>query len=501
MSPVGGTTIELVWRLTLMSSHSASTGARPAWLGGVLLAVLAASQLIIAVDYNIVYVALPSIGRELQFSESALQWVVSAYALTFGGFLLLGGRASDYLDRRTLFIVALGLYGASSLVGGLATDGAVLIIARMIQGLGGALLFPVTLTILNTQFEEGHQRNRALAVWAAVGAGGAALGALLGGVLTSALGWRWTFFVVVPLAVIVALVALWVLPRREKSSVTRRTLRDYDLPGSLTGTAASLLLVYALVQGPEVGWGSVTTIVSFVIAAALFAAFITIEAKVQRPLMPLRIFRSPNLRGGAMITGLHYAGFGGHFYLVTIWLQDAHRFNALQAGLAFIPLALAIVVGSSAGGKMTTRFGGRVTVITGFVFGIVGMIGLYFSLRADGSYLLGMMPWIILTGLGMGITWTAQWIVVATGIPEEEHGIASGVASTTQQVGSAVGLAILIAVMGAVTGTADSTAAINDGIRAAFLTVAGLLAVGVLVGAVILPAHQKTPQQTAVPAA
>ena len=465
------------------------------------MAVLAASQLIIAIDYNIVYVALPSIGSDLDFSESSLQWVVSAYALTFGGFLLLGGRAADLLDRRSVLVTALGLYAVSSLAGGLAQDQALLIVARMVQGLGGALLFPATLAILNGMFAEGPARTRALAVWGTAGAAGGALGSLLGGLLTSGLGWRSTFFVTVPVALLVAATALAVLPGRAGSGPDQRPARgwrDYDLPGSVTVTAAALLLVFALVTGPESGWTSSGTLTAAGVSAACLGAFVLVESRARTPLVPLSVLRNRSLSAAAAITALHFAGFGGQFFLVTTWLQDVDGMSPLLAGLAFTPLALAIVVGTTVGGRLVDRAGARTTAVLGLVVGGVGLVLLGVSVGEDAGYASHVLPGALASGLGMGITWTAQWVAASSGVRTEEQGIASGIASTTQQLGGAVGLAVLVAVSSAFADDGARTpATVSSGLTYGFLAAAAFVLVGALVAAVGLPRSDRPAPQPA----
>ena len=453
------------------------------------LIVLAANQLIIAIDYNIVYVALPSLASGLHFNSGSVQWVVSAYALAFGGFLLLGGRAADLLARRAVLLTALGLYAAGSLLGGLAPSQPLLIAARVVQGLGGALLFPVTLALINAIFPEGAARNRALTVWSGAGAAGGAIGALLGGLLTSSLGWRSTFFVVVPFALAVGLLALPALADTRKHTRTspRRASRawsQYDIPGSATATLGSLSLVFALVEGPQQGWPSPVTLAAFVIAALSLALFLRIEARAAHPLMPLTMFRNRNLTTGALLTGVHFAGFGGQFFLVTTWLQGVHGFTAVQAGLAFVPLSLAIVAGTNLGGRLVARIGAQRTAFAGLIAGTAAMGALALLLRADQAYVTVLLPLSLLSGLGMGTAWTAQWVIASTGVPAEQQGVASGVASTSQQVGGSIGLAVLIAVSAAVThGVAAPAQAevITTGLRWAFASAALLLAGGAVI--------------------
>lgn len=475
--------------MTASRDSDARNGARSGadrFAGGMIMAVLAASQLIIAIDYNIVYVALPSIGGDLGFTAASLQWVVSGYALTFGGFLLLGGRLADLLDRRTLFVVALGLYAVASLAGGLAEDQFLLVAARVVQGLGGALLFPATLAIINSTFDEGPPRNRAVAVWGAAGASGGALGALLGGLLTAGFGWRATFFVNVPVALLVAVLAIRFLPRGAvRTDLRQRTWRDYDIGGSLTVTAGAVLLVLGLITGPQDGWGSPTTVAAFVASAAFLALFVLIERRTGTPLMPFSMFHNRSLTTSAVLAALFAASFGGQFYLLTTWLQEARGLDTILSGLAFVPLALAIVLGTNIGARIVTRLGVRAALVIGTSAGFAGLLAVGLGLDGSSAYATHVLPWIVLDGLGQGITWTAMWIAASTGVRPGEQGIASGITSTSQQVGGAIGLAVLVAVSTATVGAtnevgATDAAELGSGLGHAYIVAAVLAGLGAI---------------------
>ncbi len=326
------------------------------------LALLAFAQLIYSLDINIVFVALPEIGAGLGFSEQTLQWVVSAYTVCCGGFLLFGGRAADLLGQRRVFICALWLYAFSSLAGGLAWEPGVIVIARALQGIGAALLFPSTLSLINRLFEEGPARNRALAVWGGAGASGLTLGSLAGGVLTSAYGWPSVFFVNVLLSAIAICAAFYVLP---KDSL-RKTRRSFDFPGAVTVTVGATLLVYALVQGPEDGWLSGHILFSLSLAAISLLLFVTIEARSQDPLMPLRLFRNRSLVTGMAMTSIYMGTFGALPYFLTILFQSVMGYSALQTGLAFIIPSLAIFAGTQLGARLANRLPVRTTLLIGF---------------------------------------------------------------------------------------------------------------------------------------
>jgi len=411
---------------------------------GWSLALLALAQLIFALDLNIVWIALPDISKGLGFSDQTQQWVVSAYLVCAGGFLLLGGRAADLLGRRRIFVLALSVYAVSSLAGGLAGSQGVIIGARAVQGIGGALLLPSTLSLINTLFEEGARRNRALAVWSGAGASGLTLGALLGGVLTEAFGWRAVFFVNVPLAGLVAAAALVVIPRDPRRTERRR----FDLPGALTVTGGASLLVFSLVQGPETGWTDPAVVIAEVVGAVLLIAFAVIEARSPDPLMPPRLFGNRNLLTGMAVAFLYMATFGTLPYFLTVLLQTVHGFSALDTGLAFIVPAVAVAAGTQLGERMATRLGTRTTLLAGAVIGVVGLVALTPGFGVHSGYGVAV-PGLVVSSLGQGITWTAMWIAAASGVAAKEQGIASGMASTALNLGNAIGLAALVVVANA----------------------------------------------------
>lgn len=438
---------------------------------GATLALLAFAQLIIALDLNIVFVALPEIGAGLGFSGQTLQWVVSVYTVFTGGFLLFGGRAADLIGQRRMFIFALWLYALSSLVGGMAWSPEVIIAARAVQGIGGAFLFPATLSLVNRLFAEGPERNRALAVWGGAGASGLTIGSITGGLLTGAFGWPSVFYVNVLLAGIAIAAAFIVIPR----DPVRRDRRSFDLPGALTVTAGATLLVFALVQGPEYGWTSPSIVWSFVLAVILLIVFALIEAKSADPLMPMRLFRNRSLLVGMTITFLYMATFGTLPYFLTVLFQNVQGFTALQTGLAFLVPSIAIAVGTQAGERLARRLSIRSTLIAGMAIGAVGTALMVPGVSADASYLL-IVPGLIISGIGQGIVWTGMWIAAASGVHHDEQGVASGMASTTLNVGNAIGLAVLIALANAHTGglTGDTLrSAVADGMRLAFWLAAG----------------------------
>ncbi|WP_052849784.1 MFS transporter [Streptomyces avicenniae] len=446
---------------------------------GPTLALLAFAQLIISIDYNIVYVALPEIGSGLGFSAQNLQWVISAYAVAFGGFLLLGGRASDLFGPRRMFVLGLGLYAASSLLGGLAGSPALLIAARALQGVGGAFLFPATLTLVSTGFAEGRERNRAFAVWGTAGGSGMILGSLLGGVLTDAFGWESVFFVNVPLAGAAALLAFVVIA----PDAARRGGRSVDVVGALTSTLGVTAVVFALVQGPESGWLSPQVLAAAVGGAVLLAGFVGVELRSADPLLPLRLFRNRNLSVGTAVTFLYMGTFGTLLYFLTVYFQGVHGYDALTTGLAFLVPMAAIALGSQTAGRLATRHGIRPVLVASLVVGGAGAVLAGAAMATDASY-LALVPGLVVLGIGQGAGYTLMFGAAALGVAAEDQGIASGVASTSQQVGGAVGLALLVAVANAGLdglGGEALRSATTEGLRTAVFVAAAGIAVTALV--------------------
>jgi EmrB/QacA subfamily drug resistance transporter len=451
----------------------------------LVLVSLALAQLIIALDYSIVFVALPDIGAKVGFSGQDLQWVIGAYGVTFGGFLLLGGRLSDLLGRRRLFMVGLALYAVASIAGGLAAAPGILVVARAVQGIGGAVLGPATLSLITTLFKEGAERNKALGVWGAAGSSGMVVGSLLGGVLTQVFGWQAVFFVNVPLAVVVGLIALRVVPADQPGQGGS----GLDLPGAVTVTAGALLLVFGLVNGPKAGWGDPVTLGSFLVSAAFLAAFLVIESRTRNPLVPLYVFRNRNLRYGTLITFVFMATFGASAYFITLALQTARGWNALSTGLAFILPCGLILIGTLIGARMSTAIGVRNTVIISTMVGAAGM-ALFAAFLGGESTFLQMVPGIVIFSLAQGVLWTAMFAAATTGVENELQGLASGLANCGLQIGSAVGLGVLVAVAAAVSGPNPSTVKLSDGLQASTYTAAViiLLSVGLALALPRVPA-------------
>jgi EmrB/QacA subfamily drug resistance transporter len=452
---------------------------------GATLALLAFAMLIVSLDQYIVVVALPEIGRELGYSAQTLQSVISAYAVASAGFLLLGGRAADLLGARRVFVSGLLLYAGASLAGGFAPGPEVLLAARAVQGLGGALVFPSTLALVNTTFAEGSERNRALAVWGGSGAAGLVIGVLLGGVLTQALGWEAVFFVNVPLAGAAVALAFALIPASRKLEPKRA----FDLPGALTAALGVTLLVFALVQGPRSGWGSPGILASAVAGALSLAAFAVIERRSRDPLVPPHLVANRNLATATVVAFLFSATFGSVLYFLTLYFQDVHGYGALETGAAFLLPTAVVVAGSALAGRLVTRCGVRATLVAALAVGALGALALGLAMSPNASY-AALIPGLVLVSVGDGIVFTAMFIATGTGVADGEQGVASGAASTSTSVGAAVGLAVLVLVANSGTdGLAGEALRIAsaDGLSAAVLVVAAGIAVTALVAVSLRP--------------
>ena len=402
------------------------------------LAVLGVAYLMVVLDVSIVNVALPSIQTDLDFSPENLQWVISAYALTFGGFLLLGGRVGDLLGRRWLFMVGLGAFAIFSLACGLATSSGMLIAFRALQGLAGAILSPSVFSIVSVTFREGSERNKALGILGGIAGSGAAIGVLAGGVLTEYAGWEWIFFVNVPIGI----GALFLVPLFVRESRADDMLRLFDTAGAVTVTASLMLLVYGLTQSTNVGWGSARTILVLIGSAILMAAFIVIEKRSRSPLVPLSFFkrRTP--------TGANIVGFGlgtmvfGMFFLLSLYMQQVLGFSALKTGVGYLAVALTAVVASGIAQALVTKLGVKPVLLTGL--GLLGAGLVYFTqVSVGGSYVSDLHPGFLLIGVGLGFSFVPVSIAALAGVTGKDAGLASGLINTSQQIGGALGLAIL----------------------------------------------------------
>jgi EmrB/QacA subfamily drug resistance transporter len=400
------------------------------------LALVCVAFFMTILDVSIVNVALPSIKTSLDVSDSTLQWVLIAYTITFGGFLLLGGRAADLLGRRRMFMIGLGLFAAASLVCGLAGSIGVLIAARAVQGVGAAIVSPATLSIITTTFEEGAERNKALGIWGAMGGSGAAAGVLFGGILTKYAGWEWIFFVNVPVAAAVLLLTRAVV---RESRIPG--LRGFDAGGAVTVTSALALLVYAISKAPDVGWATGRTIGLLVAAGVLFAAFIAIEARHSSPIVPFRIFRVRT------VTGANVCGFflGGvvfsNFFLLTLYVQQVLGYSALKTGLTFLATAGTVIPVAGLSQALVTRFGPRPVMTVGLTLITAGMVW-YSQIPTHGSFAAHLLPGYLMVGIGMAFSFIPMSIAALAGVESHEAGLASGLINTSQQIGGALGVAI-----------------------------------------------------------
>jgi EmrB/QacA subfamily drug resistance transporter len=470
-----------------MSPAEAQAADRRRWIALILLC---AAQFVVVLDASIVNVALPSIGKALDFSEQNLQWVVNAYVLVFGGFLLLGGRMADLLGRRRVFMGGLVLFGIASLAAGLATSEGFLIAARAVQGLGAAILSPAALSIVTTTFREGTERNKALGIWGAVAGSGGAAGVLLGGILTDSLGWEWVFFVNTPIALFAAFLA----PRLIDESREEVRVRHFDTAGAVTVTAGLSLLVYTMIDATNAGWGSTQTIVLLIVSAALLAAFVLIELRSQAPLVPFRIFKLPNITG-ANVTGLLIgASLFSMFFFVSLYMQQVLQYSPLKSGFSYLPLAVTIIVSAGVASQLVTKLGFKPVLVSGMGLIAIGLL-LFSRVPVDGSFATDVLPASIVAAAGLGFSFVPVTIAAVSGVRDSDAGLASGLINTSQQIGGALGLAILSTiaisrtddVMTAAHGAASETPhALTEGFSAAFTAGAGFAILGVVLGLVLI---------------
>jgi EmrB/QacA subfamily drug resistance transporter len=420
----------------LSAAKAKDEGSRRWWA----LILLCMAQFVDVLDVNAVIVALPTIDRELGFSQGDLQWVVTSYVLFFGGFLLLAGRLADLFGRRRMFVTGLALFAASSLLCGLAWSPLALVVSRAFQGLGAALVAPAALAIISTTFPEGRERNFAMGVWTAVAAGGGAAGLVLGGLITDVLGWEWIFFVNVPIAV-VGVVLSFVLLEADRQE---RASRQLDLPGAVTVTAGLVLLVYGLTRAEEAGFGSILTLGTMALAAILLATFLFVERSVTDPLVPLRVFRTRDLSGSTLVAFANTATTSPVGIIAVIYLQEVLAYSPTLAGLLGLPFSLSVVAGSFLGSQLTGRLGARRTMALGLM-AICGATLLITGISAEGG-----LPYVVanaaLSGLALGCSAVASTTRGTSAVKEEERGLASGLLNSSAQVGTALGLAVLFTV-------------------------------------------------------
>ncbi|HSX30363.1 MAG TPA: MFS transporter [Candidatus Saccharimonadales bacterium] len=408
------------------------------WL---ILIVLALAQFMVVLDTSIVNVALPAIQKAFHMTESNLQWLITAYTLTFGGFLLLGGRAADLYGRRKLFMIGTVVFGLASLLDGLAQSGGMLIALRAAQGLAAALMSPAALSIVLVTYREGHERNTALSVWGAVASGGAAAGVLLGGVITQYLGWRWNFFINVPVALAVVFAAWRLVPTHE----SEETHNELDLPGAVSITGALMLLVYGLVEAPSHGWTAHSTLAYFIMSAALFVYFVMNEQRAKHPLVPFKIFRIRNVTAADLTMMPIMAAMFSTFFFTSLYAQKVLGYTPVKAGLGFLVIPICIAISATNVPRLLKKVGFKPILM---VAPLITASALFYlaHVRVGGSYAHDLLPGFVLMGLGMGATFVTITIAATTGVHGKESGLASGLLNTSQQIGGAVGLAVLTGV-------------------------------------------------------
>jgi EmrB/QacA subfamily drug resistance transporter len=472
------------------------------WTALILLTV---AQFVVVLDASIVNVALPSIGKGLHFSDSDLPWVVNAYVIAFGGFLLLGGRAADLLGRRRVFMAGLVAVAVASLAAGFAATRGELIAARAAQGLGAAFISPAALSIVTTLFTDGAERNRALGVWGAVSGAAGAVGVLLGGVLTSGLSWEWVLWVNVP----VALIALALTPGIVPESRSEAPTRHFDAAGAVTITAGLSVLAYALLDASSAGWGSTKIVSLLALSVGLIAAFILIESRSKAPLVPLQIFRRRTLTGANIVGLLLGASLFAMFFFISLYMQQVLHYSPIHAGLSYLPLALTIIVAAGFGGQLVTRFGFKPILASGMAI-IAGGLVWWSHIAVHGSFLGDILGPSLLVAVGLGLGFVTSTIAAVAGVEPREQGLASGLINTSQQFGGALGLAILATIATSRTNhslASGSTVphALTVGFQSAFLGGALIAALGVVATLLLIRtrdsrAHLEMAQAEASPA-
>src|SRR4051795_12132792 len=459
---------------------------------GAVLAVVAVAQFMVILDATIVNVALPTIKTDVGFSEQSLSWVLNAYTLIFGGFLLLGGRLADRLGRRRLLMAGIALFSGASLLCGISQSEGTLLVARGLQGLGGAMVSPAALSIILTTFAEGPARNRALAVWGSIAGAGGAVGVLLGGVIVQAISWRWVFFINVPIGAYVLVLAPRIVPESRAAAAAERR---YDAGGAIAITLGTIALVFTLIKAESWGWGSAKTIGGLAIAAILIAAFVTIEHRQSDPLVPLRIFSNRSLAASDVTMLLVAAGLFGMFYFCTLYLQQVLGFSALKTGLSYLPFSLTLVAASAGASRVVDRFTPKPVLVTGLLISTAGFLVLT-QVSGHGDYVSHVLPALVILAIGLGMSFVPITIAATTGVAPEDSGLASGLLNTTQQVGGSLGLAILSTVSSArVTHALDAGAAVpaalTHGFKGAFIVGAILCAAGAVLALGLLPRRKR----------
>jgi len=461
----------------------------------IILGLLALAQFMVVLDTSVANVALPAIQKSLGFDTSALQWIITAYALTFGGFLLLGGRAADLFGRRRILLMGVIGFTITSLLIGIANSPIEIIAFRALQGLTAALMSPSALSIVLTTFQEGKARNRAFGIWATVASGGAAVGLLLGGILTEYLNWRWNFFINIPIGILATIGILKFVPKHE-STVSHRHL---DLRGAALVTSGLMALVYGLTEAPNWGWLSPATLGTLGAAVALILGFLWNESRVPHPLVPLSIFKIRNVSGANAIMVPIIAGMLGMFYLLSLYVQMVMHYQPVQAGLAFIAFPIVLAIVSNLIPKYLHKIGTRRSIIIGSSLVAAGLLWLG-MLTIESTFLVGILPAIILISGGMGMMFVSVTIIATSGVPANEAGLASGLLNTMQQMGGALGLAVLSGIATSVAQanqSAGATAALLQGDKVAFVTAAGFAIVALLLAIFVVKEKPQAKNQNA----
>jgi EmrB/QacA subfamily drug resistance transporter len=464
----------------------------------IALILLCSAQFVVVLDASIVNVALPTIGEALKFSEGNLPWVVNAYVLTFGGFLLLGGRLADLLGRRRIFMAGLILFALASLAGGLASDSGQLIAARAVQGLGAAILSPAALSIVATTFKDGAERNKALGIWGAVAGSGGAAGVLLGGVLTEGLGWEWVLWVNVPIGIAAAAITpALIAETRDEGEV-----RHFDVAGAVTITLGLSALVFALLDAESAGWGSAQTIGTLVASAILLAAFVVIERRSRAPLVPFSIFRIRTITGANVVGLLVGASLFSMFFFISLYMQQVLGYSPIHAGLSYLPLAISIILSAGIASTLVTRVGFKPILAAGMALIAIGLI--WFSqISVHGSFLADILGPSLFAAVGLGFAFVPVTIAAVSGVADREQGLASGLINTSQQVGGALGLAILAAIANGIINGSHDPVKLTEGFQAAFLVgaafaILGLIATLLLIRSSDSRAHVELDSETAL---
>ena len=445
----------------------------------VVLVLICLAQFMVVLDSTIVNVALPSIQKDLGLTEANLQWIINAYTLVFGGFLLLGGRAGDLLGRKRVFLVGLVIFTSASLLNGLASTEGQLIAFRALQGLGAALISPAALSIISTTFAEGAERAKALAVWAAIAIGGAAFGLIIGGALVEWFSWPWIFFVNVPVGIAAFVLSLRLVPE----SRDEHAPASYDVAGAVTVTGGLMALVYAIVKAETDGWTSAVTLGFFALSAVLLVSFVVIESRSKAPLVRLSIFRIRSLTTANIVIFLAMSAMFAMFFFNTLYIQRVLGYSPLQAGFAFLPFTAGIMVSAGLASALAPRIGVRPVAAAGMLFTIAGLL-LLTQIPVDGTYLANVLPAMILTSLGMGAVFMPITLVATTGLDNDDQGLASGLFNTSQQIGGALGLAVLSTIAAgrtAAAGGAGNPAALVHGFHYAFAGGAVIVAAALVV--------------------